>query len=93
MSSQRQPKTRRAAREIKIDSNVRCLRIYPVEATSKDVATLQTVGIKLSQDQAIHLARVLLAAAQDWQEVEVTGYRFERRRTDGSYRLTITSGK
>jgi len=43
-------------------------------------------------EQAIHLARVLLAVTQDWEEVDITGYRFEKRQQDGTYRLTITSG-
>lgn len=83
--------SRKSAKSITIDSNVRCLRIYPTESTSKTVRDLKTVGARLSRDQAIHLARVLLAAAQDWEEIDITGYRHERRASDGSYRLTITS--
>src|SRR5262245_5426132 len=55
-------KKRQAASSIKIDPNVRCLRIYPVEDnrnSTKTIADLKTVGIKLSRNQAIHLARVL----------------------------------
>jgi sensor domain CHASE-containing protein len=55
---------RLTASSIKIDPNVRCQRIYPAEDTKK-VADLKTVGIKLSREQAIHLARVLLAASQE----------------------------
>ena len=54
-------KKRVSASSLRIDTNVRCLRIYPVEdsgATTK-VAELKTVGIKLSKEQAIHLERVL----------------------------------
>ena len=76
---------------ININPNVRCLRIYPTELTKKSVAQLKTVGLKLSQDQAVHLARVLLAAAQDWQEIDLTAYRFTPRRSDGTYQLTVTS--
>lgn len=74
-----------------MDPNVRFLRIYPVEETQKSVGQLESIGIKLDKEQSIHLARVLLAVAQDWDEVEITGYRFDRRKTDGTYRLTVTS--
>jgi len=67
------------------------LRIYPTENTRKTIADLQTVGFHLSCEQAIHLARVLLAVTQDWKEVDITGYRFERRRRDGTYSITVTS--
>ena len=82
---------RESARSISIDSNVRCDRIYPTEDTKRTVADLQTVGIKLKKDQAIHLARVLLAVTQEWQEVDITAYRFRRRRQDGTYLVTVTS--
>ena len=52
---------------------------------------LKTVGIKLSKDQAIHLARVLLAVTQDWDIIDITAYRFERRKSDGTYHITVTS--
>jgi hypothetical protein len=55
------------------------------------VSDLKTIGIKLTREEAIELARVLLAVSQDWSEVEITGYRFERRKADGTYHLTITS--
>jgi len=84
-------KKRQTSGSIRIDSNVRCLRIYPTEDTTKQVADLKTVGLKLSRDQAIHFARVLLAVTQEWDEVEVTAYRFDRRQSDGLYRLTVTT--
>ena len=84
-------KKRVSASSVSIDPNVRCLRIYPVEETKKSVSELQTVGVKLSKDQAIHLARVLLAVTQNWEEVELTAYRFERRKTDETYHITVTS--
>ena len=82
---------RRSPRSISIDPNVRCQRIYPTEDTQKGVADLKTVGMKLSRDQAIHLARVLLAASQEWEEVDITAYRFEKRKGDGTYHITVTS--
>jgi hypothetical protein len=56
---------RQSARAIGIDTNVRCDRIYPTEDTKRTVADLQTVGIKLNKEQAIHMARVLLAVTQE----------------------------
>src|SRR4051794_24802134 len=87
-------KKRQAASSIKIDPNVRCLRIYPVEDSqnsTKSIADLKTVGVKLSREQAIHLARVLLAAAQDWEEIDITAWRVYKRESDGTYNLTVTS--
>ena len=84
---------RAAASSLKIDSNVRCLRIYPIEGTKKNVAQLETVGIKLNRQQAIHLARVLLAASQDWGSIDVTAFRFEQRKSDSTFRLTVTSAE
>jgi hypothetical protein len=82
---------RQSSKSIKVDPNVRCLRIYPVEDTTKDVKKLKTVGLKLSRDQAIHLARVLLAVSQEWDEVDITAYRLEKRKSDGTHQVTVTS--
>lgn len=82
---------RKTASGVKVDTNVRCDRVYPTEKTKKTMADLQTIGFRVTREQAVHLARVLLVVAQDWDEIELTAYRFERRNTDGTYRLTITS--
>ena len=82
---------RQSAGSISIDTNVRCLRIYPTQDTKRTLPDLQTFGIRLAKEQAIHLARVLLAVTQEWDEVDITAYRFERRQEDETYRLTITS--
>ena len=83
--------SRHSSRSIQVDSNIRCQRLYPTEGTHTNVKGLQTIGIKLNREQAVHLARVLLAVSQDWDEIDITGYRFEQRRSDGTYRLTATS--
>ena len=83
--------SRKSPGQIKIKGNVKCLRVYPTENTKKNVEELKTVGIKLSKEQAIHLARVLLAASQDWEEIDITAYRFEQNKTDGTYYVTVTS--
>lgn len=82
---------RQSASAVNVDTNVRCLRVYPTEGTQRTVSELQTVGIRLTKEQAIHLARVLLIVTQEWDEVDITAYRFEKRQGDGTYRLTITS--
>jgi hypothetical protein len=81
---------RRSAKSVKIDTNVRCNRVYPVEETNKNVRELKTVGMKLSKDQAIHLARILLVVSQEWDEIDITAYRLKRR-SDGTYQITVTS--
>lgn len=59
--------------------------------TKKLVEDLDTIGFKLTRQQAVDLARVLLAVTQDWQELDITGFRRKRRRSDGTFRLTVTS--
>lgn len=82
---------RRSAKSITINPNVRCQRIYPVEGTKKVVEELETIGFKMTREQAVDLARVLLAVTQDWEEIDITGFRHEKRRSDGTFRLTVTS--
>ena len=82
---------RQSAGAVNVDTNVRCLRVYPTEGTKRTVSDLQTVGIRLTKEQAIQLARVLLIVTQEWDEVDITAFRFEKRQEDGTYRLTITS--
>ncbi len=87
-------KRRLNASSIKIDANCRCQRIYPVEdkaESTKSIADFKTVGIKLTRDQAVHLARVLLAAAQEWDEIDITAWRIYRRQSDDTYNVTVTS--
>jgi hypothetical protein len=87
-----QPRLKRqSASAVSVDTNIRCLRVYPTQDTKRAVSDLQTIGIRLTKEQAIHLARVLLVVTQEWDEVDITAYRFERRQEDGTYRLTITS--
>jgi hypothetical protein len=87
-------KKRHAASSIKIDPNVRCLRIYPVEDNhnrTKTIADLKTVGIKLTKEQAVHLPRALLAASQEWDEIDITAWRMDKRQSDGTYHITVTT--
>jgi len=83
--------SRQSAKQVTVDPNVRCLRVYPVEGSSKSVSELKTVGIKFSREQAIHFARVLLAVSQDWDEIDITAYRTGPRQSDNTYQVTVTS--
>jgi hypothetical protein len=83
---------RQTTHSVTVDPNVRCRRVYPVEDSQRQISELKTVGLVLTRDQAIHLARVLLAASQDWEEIDITAYRFSKRKTDGTYHITVTSG-
>jgi hypothetical protein len=75
---------------VRVNPNVRCWRVRPVEDTKKNLKDLQTIAIELDREQAIHLATVLLTAAQKWEGVGITAYRF-RRRSDGTYPVTVTA--
>ena len=83
--------SRKSPYGITIDGNVRCERIYPTEDTKKTISDLKTVGLLFTKDQAIHLARVLLAVSQNWKEIELTAYRKEKRTSDGTYHITVTN--
>jgi hypothetical protein len=82
---------RKSPKSITVNANVRCLRVYPVKGTNKNVKSLKTVGLKLSKEQATHLARVLLAVTQEWEELEITARRFKKRKSDGTYPITVTT--
>jgi hypothetical protein len=84
---------RKSPSSIRITPNVRCERVYPVEGSKRSIATLKTIGVRLNREQAIHLARVLLAVAQDWDDIDITAYRFHRRQSDGTHQVTVTTGK
>lgn len=83
--------SRETAKNIEIDGNVRCTKIYPVEGSKKTIDELQTIGITLTKNQAIHLATVLLAVAQKWESIDITGFRLKKRKSDDTYPLTITT--
>lgn len=84
---------RKTSASLRVDPNVRCLRVYPTEQTKKSVSELKTVGMRLDKEQAIHLARVLLAVTQEWEEVDITAYRLEERIRDHTYHITVTSNQ
>lgn len=71
-----------------IDTHVRCLQVFPKEkqAAYKD---LKTMGVKLSREEALHLARAILAATQEWEEVELVVHRFDKRKSDNTYLLSV----
>lgn len=81
---------RRTVTSVKLKPDVRAIRVYPVEGSKRSIDELQTIGLRLSAEQAIHLARVLLAASQDWAEVEICARRFKQRKSDGTFEVTVT---
>lgn len=82
---------RKTIKQVALDPNLRCQAIYPIKDTKKKVEDLETVGIRLNRKQAIHLARLILAASQDWDEFDITAFRKEKRKSDGTFRITVTS--
>ena len=82
---------RKSAASVEVQKNLRAIRIYPTEVQTKKLSKLKTIGIRLNRNQAISLARILLLVTQDWEEVDITAYRFKRRKTDDTYPLTVTS--
>lgn len=81
---------RKSATSVTVSPKLRCQRIYPVPETKKTVAELKTVGFKLTRDQAINLARVLLAVSQNWSVIDVTAFR-SKQFTDGTFPITVTT--
>jgi len=73
---------------ITIDTHIRCRQVFPPEnqAAYKD---LTIMGVRLSREEALHLARAILAATQEWQEVELVVHRFDKRTSDNTYLLTV----
>jgi hypothetical protein len=71
-----------------IDTHIRCLQVFPKEedAAYKD---LDTMGVRLSREEALHLARAILAATQEWEEVELVVHRFDKRKSDNTYLLSV----
>ena len=82
--------SRKYVKEIVPKGNLRCMRIYPVELTKKNLSKLKTVGIKLTKKQAVDLGTSLLVASQEWEEMDLTGHRLKKR-SDDTYQLTLTS--
>ena len=82
---------RHTVTSVQLNPNVRARRVYPTEGTDRTMEQLQTVGIRLTRDDAIHLARILLAVTQDGPEVEITAKRLERRQSDGTFPVTVTA--
>jgi hypothetical protein len=90
---------RSSVKQITVNQNVRSRRIYPVEDTINTSCPAKhsknwkgdTVAFSLNKEQAIHLARVLLAATQEWDEIAVVAWRRDKRKSDGTYPVTVSS--
>jgi hypothetical protein len=82
--------SRKSSTSVTISPKLRCQRVYPVQGTKRTAAQLKTVGFKLTRDQAINLARVLLAVSQDWTGIEVTAFR-SKKFSDDTFPITVTT--
>jgi len=82
---------RKSPSSVKVDYNIRSNRVYPTEDSNKEMSKLKTVGLSLNKNQALQLARILLLVTQEWDNVDITCYRFKKRKSDGTYQITITT--
>lgn len=82
--------SRHTTSDFGVDPNMRCLRVYPVRGSRKQIANLKSVGLKLTRDQARHLAQALFAASKHWDEIDITAYRRSRKQ-DNTHQVTVTS--
>lgn len=69
---------RRSVKSIEVEGNISCEQIYPVLGTNKNLTELKSVAFRLTDTQAIKLARALLAATQDWRMIDVTAFRLRK---------------
>ena len=71
-----------------VDLKSRCLKVFP-PPEAEPYRDLANFRFRLNRDQALQLARALLAATQEWEEVEVVVHRFERRKSDGAFLVSV----
>jgi hypothetical protein len=73
---------------ITLDPQARSKRL---SKTPKPGADLKSIAITISREQATQLAKALMDASQEWNEIDIHGYRPSKRQTDKSktYHLTI----
>ncbi|HHQ5621069.1 TPA: hypothetical protein ACSRFI_004077 [Clostridioides difficile] len=57
-----------------ITTNSKALKIYP-EKLKQNGNLHDTIGLKLSRQQAVDLATRLLMAAENWEEMRLTAFR------------------
>ncbi len=78
-------------RSLKIKSSLHCFKIYPGEQTKRTIEELKTVALRLTKSQAVDLATALLAAAQHWEIIDITGFRRPSQGQSTGYPITVTS--
>lgn len=83
-----------SVKSLTVDQNVRCQRIIPVEGDDCPAKHSRrwrghTIAFHLTREQAVHLARVLLAGTQEWDGMWVTAWR-NQKRADDTYPVTVT---
>ena len=90
---------RETVKYLTVNQNVRCRSVIPdpqgqhTDCPGRHSTRWHgdTVAFQLTKQQAIDLAKVLLAASQDWQLMDVTVWRFQKRKSDGTFPITVTS--
>lgn len=80
---------RESVRKLGVDSNIHCSKVYPVIGSHKSISDLKSVGIKLTRTQAVHLAQALLAASNEWDDIDITAYRAPNK-SDLLHHVTVT---
>jgi hypothetical protein len=84
------PPKRKTVKSLTISQKVKCSHVIPMEGSAKTIENLKTIGFTLDREQAIQLARILLAVTQEWDTMNVTVFR-EKRKLDGLCNLTVTN--
>lgn len=71
-----------------VDLRCRCLQVFP-PPEAEPYQELANFRFRLTREQAYQLARALLAATQEWEELEIVVHRFERRPSDGAFLVSV----
>ena len=74
-----------------IGSIVGCQEIYPVENIDKNCFDLKTIGAKLNKGTSGTSCKGTMGSDPGMGRNGYTGYRFDRRQSDETFRLKITS--
>jgi hypothetical protein len=78
---------------ISINQSLRCARVYPVEASDRDIADLETRGLDLTPEQAAKFATALQKGASNRTLGFIRVVAFRKVENDGTHRLTVRGFK
>jgi hypothetical protein len=90
---------RQSVKQLTVNQNVRCESIYPdpdephTDCPAGHSARWKgdTIAFHLTRQQAIDLAKVLLVGSQEWDSMTVTAFRTHKRKSDGTYPVTVSA--